>query len=58
VWGNYKSDGKKEGNVILALVIAVVIKGQFTSVDLRTTYPCPSGPNSEKDLIYFKSSGI
>lgn len=49
-WGNYKSDGKKEGKIGLALAVALCIKGNFMSVDVRTTYTCPSGAGSEKIL--------
>ena len=49
-WGNYKSDGKKEGNVVLVIVALLCIKGNFMSVDVRKTYICPSGAGSEKVL--------
>jgi len=49
-WGNYKSNGKTEGKIGLALAVALCIKGNFMSVDVRTTYTCPSGANSEKTL--------
>ena len=55
IWGNYKSDGKKEGYVLLALAVAAVVKGQFTSIDLRTTYACPTGINAERDLARYKA---
>eukprot|EP01041_Mallomonas_annulata_P009168 gene9168-18999_t len=46
-WGNYKSDGKKEGAILGALVFFLCLKGNFTSVDVRSTCICPSGPGSE-----------
>lgn len=49
-WGNYKSDGKKEGNVVLAIAVLLCIKGNFMSIDVRKTYMCPSGAGSEKVL--------
>ena len=49
-WGNYKSDGKKEGNAFLAIVVLLCIKGNFMSVDVRKTYICPSGAGSERVL--------
>ncbi len=52
-WGNYKSDGKKEGQIIFAIVAGIVLKGQFTSIDLRTTYTCPEGPNAAKAFAQF-----
>lgn len=47
-WGNYKSDGKKEGKIGLAIAVALCIKGNFMSIDVRRTYMCPSGAGSEK----------
>lgn len=49
-WGNYSSNGKKEGNVVLAIAILLCIKGNFMSIDVRKTYMCPSGAGSEKVL--------
>jgi hypothetical protein len=42
-WGNYSSDGKTEGLIILALSLALTLRTTFISVDLRTTCSCPSG---------------
>jgi hypothetical protein len=50
VWGNYKSDGSLEGKIILSLACLFVLKGTFTSINLRTTYPCPTGLNSDRIL--------
>ena len=46
-WGNYKSDGKREGNIGLAIAVLLCIKGNFMSIDVRRTYMCPSGAGSE-----------
>jgi hypothetical protein len=58
VWGNYKSDGRKEGLIILGLASLITVKINFMSVDLRTTYLCPSGPNAEKTrAVYLTIEG-
>jgi hypothetical protein len=49
-WGNYKSDGKREGNIGLAIALLLCIKGNFMSIDVRKTYMCPSGAGSERVL--------
>lgn len=49
-WGNYKSDGKREGNIGLAIAVLLCIKGNFMSIDVRKTYMCPSGAGSERVL--------
>ena len=49
-WGNYKSDGKTEGKIGLAVAVLLCIKGNFMSIDVRRTYMCPSGAVSEKVL--------
>lgn len=49
-WGNYKSDGKTEGKIGLAIAVLLCIKGNFMSIDVRKTYMCPSGAGSEKVL--------
>ena len=50
VWGNYSSDGKREGQLALVVALLIVLKGAFTSVEVRTTYICPSGSGAEKRL--------
>jgi hypothetical protein len=55
VWGNYKSDGRKEGLIILGLASLITVKINFMSVDLRTTYLCPSGPNAEKTRAVYET---
>ena len=50
VWGNYKSDGKKEAKYLLGVASLLVLKLTFTSVNIRTTYVCPSGPRAETIL--------
>lgn len=49
-WGNYKSDGKTEGKIGLAIAVLLCIKGNFMSIDVRKTYMCPSGAGSERVL--------
>ena len=49
-WGNYKSDGKREGNIGLAIAVLLCVKGNFMSIDVRKTYMCPSGAGSERVL--------
>lgn len=46
-WGNYKSDGKREGSILFALTLAIVLKANFSPADLKNMYICPSGPNAE-----------
>jgi hypothetical protein len=55
-WGNYSSDGKKEGKIILLASLLLVLKSSFMSIDVRTTYICPSGPGSEAVLQSLVSS--
>lgn len=49
-WGNYKSDGKKEGQIILAIAAALVLRSTFAPTSIRTICPCPSGYNAEAVL--------
>mmetsp|Transcript_23129 Transcript_23129/g.33156 ORF Transcript_23129/g.33156 Transcript_23129/m.33156 type:complete len:155 (+) Transcript_23129:28-492(+) len=50
VWGNYSSDGKKESKFLLFAALLLVAKVNFMSINIRTTYICPSGPGSDKVL--------
>lgn len=34
-WGNYKSDGKKEAKIGLALAVLLCIKSNFSSIEIR-----------------------
>ena len=55
-WGNYKSDGKKEGKVLFIVISLLVLRGAFVPKDLRTTTACPTGYGAEKTLARFKAN--
>jgi hypothetical protein len=55
VWGNYNSDGTREGLVIFGLAALMTLKVNFMSVDIRTTYICPTGPNAEKTRAVYET---
>ena len=55
-WGNYKSDGKKEGAILFLVVLLAVVRGAFIPKDLRTTTTCPTGYGAERTLARFKEN--
>jgi hypothetical protein len=55
-WGNYKSDGKREGTILFAIVLLAVVRGAFIPKDLRTTTSCPTGYGAEKTLAKFQQN--
>jgi hypothetical protein len=55
-WLNYDSDGQKEGTILFGLLVAFLVRANFSTAELRNTYICPFGPNAEKSLKEFMAS--
>lgn len=55
-WGNYKSDGKREGTILFVIVLLAVVRGAFIPKDLRTTTTCPTGFGAERTLARFQEN--
>mmetsp|Transcript_8245 Transcript_8245/g.8407 ORF Transcript_8245/g.8407 Transcript_8245/m.8407 type:complete len:156 (+) Transcript_8245:44-511(+) len=52
-WGNFSSKGEEESKWLLLLAGVLVLKGTFSSIDVRTTTICPTGEGAEQTKQQF-----
>ncbi|CAM9144487.1 unnamed protein product [Heterosigma akashiwo] len=52
----YASDGVKEAKILFGLLGLLLIRNQFSTIELRTTSVCPGGPEAERSIQRFKAN--